>query len=125
PAALASLAVVLGFLLVVGGATWFIVPSIAGQFDEVRETVTQGVDDLQTWLVEDGPSDLTQGDIDDAREWLVERGGDLLRSSSSVLASGAFLLASIAAGAVLSLLLSFFMLKDGTKALAWGRSLLP
>ncbi|MDQ2678690.1 MAG: AI-2E family transporter [Actinomycetota bacterium] len=125
PAALAALAVVLGFLLIVAGATWFIVPSVAGQFDDVRETVTQGIDDLQDWLVEDAPFDLTQDDIDDAREWLVDRGGDLLRSSSSALTSGAFLLASIAAGAVLSLLLSFFMLKDGTKALSWGRSLLP
>ena len=71
PPALASLSVVLGFLLIVGGATWFIVPAVAGQFDDVRETVTEGIDDLQTWLVEDGPFDLTQGDIDDARDWAV------------------------------------------------------
>lgn len=125
PPALAALAVVLGFILVVAGATWFIVPSVAGQFDDVSQTVTEGIDDLQTWLVDDGPFDLTQDDIDDAREWITDRGADLLRSSSSALTSGAFLLASLAAGAVLSLLLSFFMVKDGDRALTWGRSLLP
>ena len=125
PPALAAVSVVLGFLIIVVGAMWFIVPSVAGQFDDVRETVATGIDDLQTWLVEDGPFDLTQGDIDDAREWAFDRGADLLRSSSSALTSGAFLLASVAAGAILSLLLCFFMLKDGTVALQWGRSLLP
>ncbi len=125
PPALAAVSVVLGFVAVLAAATWFIVPSVAGQFDDVQETVTEGVDDLQAWLVDDGPFDLTQDDIDDAREWVVDRGGELLRNSSSALTSGAFLLASLLAGAVLSLLLCFFMVKDGPRALDWGRSLLP
>lgn len=125
PPALAALSVVVGFIVVLAAATWFIVPSVAAQFDDVSETVTTGVDDLQTWLVDDGPFDLTEDDIDEARDWVTERGTELLRSSSSALTSGAFLLASLVAGVVLSLLLSFFMIKDGDRALGWGRTLLP
>lgn len=121
PDALAAALTVIAALAVVVGALWFIAPAVADEFAELGPTVAAAVSDLEDWIVDDAPVDISRDDLDEARDWMVERGGELLRSSGGALTSGAFILASIAVGGVLAIFLTFFMVKDGARALSWGR----
>lgn len=125
PPALAALSVVGGLLAVVVGAGVYVVPAIVNEFRTLVPVIQDGIDDIQTWIVEDGPFDISRTDIDEAREWMVDTATDWLSANDQMLTSGAFLVGALITGLVLAILLAFFMVKDGPKALEWTRGLLP
>src|SRR5690606_15715524 len=67
PAAVAA-TVLLGFLLLVAGILTALVPSIANEFEDLGPTIEDAVDDLENWLVEDSPFDISRQDIEDFRD---------------------------------------------------------
>lgn len=113
PPALAALLSMLGLLGVVALAGWFIVPSVAGEFGSLRPTLTEAVDDVERWLIDDAPFDVDQGDLDQYRAQAGEAIGNAFRSSSGSLVTGAVAVVEGLTGVILGLLVAFFFLKDG------------
>jgi putative heme transporter len=111
--ALAAAMAVLGFLLVIGSVFALAGVALAGESDELSSTVSQGIDHVTDWLVDDSPFEVSRDDVERWRD----QGGDALRSFGSsggaALASGAVVAVEVAAGALLSLIVAFFLLKDG------------
>lgn len=110
-AALVSLVVGLGLIGLTG---WLIAPSVTGEFDSLGPTLTQAVDDLERWLVEDAPFDLDEDDLDQYRARAGETIGNSFRSSGGSLVTGAVAVVEGLTGVLLGLLVAFFFLKDGS-----------
>ena len=121
---LATWVVFLGFLAVVGGLLGVIVPRTASQLGDTGDAISQGLQDLEDWLVT-GPFDMERSSVeeytDDPGESLI----DLARSSSDRLTEGAVLVGEALAGALLALVLTFLLLKDGRQLQAWALERTP
>jgi predicted PurR-regulated permease PerM len=122
---LAAGATLLAFLAALAVAVSLILPAVVDQFEGLGETLQEARDDLETWLVEDAPIDITRDDIDRATEQLGQRGSDLLSSPPGELTSAAGLLVEIPTGGLLAGFLTFFMVKDGERFAAWVRRSVP
>ena len=116
--ALAALATVLGFLIVLGAILAVVGSTFVNEFDELGPTITEGIDEIERWLVEDSPFDINQSDIDNWRERAGEALSRFVQANQSSLTSGAVLVAEVAVGAVLALIVTFFLLKDGRRIFA-------
>ena len=119
PRALVAAGVLVGFILVLAGIVALLVPSIAGEFDDLGPTIEDAIDDVENWLVEDSPFDVSRQDVQDFRDQADERVGDLLASQSGTLISGTVLVFEVIAGIVLALVTTFFILKDGDRFGDW------
>jgi predicted PurR-regulated permease PerM len=95
-------------------AVFLIAPQISDQLDSLGRDVRRGAEEVLTWLV-NGPFDLTRAQIDRYLDNVSEE----LRASSRSLVSGAFrgvyLLVEVIAGVLLTLVLTFFFVKDGER----------
>lgn len=116
---LAAIATVVAFLAVLGLGGSLIVPTIVDEFADLGPTVSDGLDDVQDWLINDSPFDVSQADLDRIRDQAGERIRELASSSGGAVVSGATLLVEFLTGLVLALLLAFFMLKDGDRFVGW------
>jgi predicted PurR-regulated permease PerM len=119
PRALVAVSVLLGFVLVLGGIVAVLVPSIANEFEDLGPTIENALDDVENWLVEDSPFDVSRQDVQDFRDEADERVGELLESQSGTLISGTILIFEVFAGIVLALVTTFFILKDGDRFGDW------
>lgn len=117
--------VFLGFLGLVALAGFLILPALADEFADLGPTVSEGVDDIERWLVEDSPFDLDQERIDELRGQAADRISEAARGSSGVLLDTAVLVVEVFAGIVLSLVMTFFFLKDGERFQAWAMRRIP
>ncbi len=120
--ALASMLVLFGIIGLVG---WLIVPRVADEFSTLGPTLTEAVDDVETWLVEDSPFDLTRADLADLRAEAGTAVSGALRSSSDSIVSGAVAALEGFLGIILALFATFFFLKDGPKFQQWFLGRLP
>jgi predicted PurR-regulated permease PerM len=113
---LAAAAAVLGFVIVISGALGLVGWAVAGEFDEVQPTLSQGLDDISDWLVEDSPFDVSRAEVD---RWRAEAGdavGAYLRSGGGGSAEERAVLAGeVILGVLLSIVVTFFFLKDGSR----------
>ncbi len=125
PATLAAATALVGFLLLLGGVLTGIGVAAANQFSDLGPTVSQAVDDLERWLVEDSPFDIDAADLERYRRDASERIGAALRASGGAVASGAAAAAEVTLALVLGLIVTFFALKDGDRFLHWVRRQLP
>lgn len=121
---LATWTVILAFAAVLGGVGTFVVPAIASEFDALGPTVTEGLDDIEEWLVE-GPLDLSQQQLESYRQQARDAASSFVRSSSGQLAEGAVVAFEVVAGFVLALVLTVFFVKDGRRFQVWGLAHLP
>lgn len=113
-----------GSLLVLGGIGWLVVPPTVDQFASMGDVVSDGLDDVEEWLV-DGPLGL---DRDQVREYTRDPAGqaaDVLRSSSDQVVAGARTAGEVGVGALLTLVLTFLFLKDGRSVLGGALQRLP
>ena len=112
PAAMLSL---LAGLLVLGGAGLFIGMQVYAESDELSERAGEAFDEIEDWLIT-GPLELDETAVEDARDSL----SNALDENSDAVTQGAIRAGSIAleivTGGVLSVILLFFMLKDGDRA---------
>jgi predicted PurR-regulated permease PerM len=118
-----ALAAILTMLLFFGGLAGvgaLIVPSIADEADSLGPTLTQAADDVEDWLVEDSPFEVSRATIDRLREQSGTRLKNLLDSSDGAVIDSATLAAEVVAGLILALLLTFFMLRDGGRFVDWA-----
>jgi predicted PurR-regulated permease PerM len=125
PPALVAITVILGFGLVMAGIVASLVPAVTAEFDDFGPTIDDAVDDIERWLVEDSPFDVSRQDIEDFRDQADERISDYLSSSSGTLINGTMVVFEVVTALVLALITSFFILKDGGRFGRWTVSLLP
>lgn len=105
-----------GFFAVIVGLFWLIVPTIADEFGELGPTLADGIDRIERWLI-DGPLGVDRRQIAEAKDRL----GNSLTDTASTqrIVSGARLAFEVVAGAILSIVVSFFILKDGHEIQRW------
>lgn len=115
PRALSALAVLLGGLLLLVAAGALIVPPAADEFSQLGSTVDEAIDDVETWLVEDAPGDLSRSQLNDFRDQAQERITQWARRSGGALVTGAILALEIAAAVLLAIITTFFLVKDGER----------
>lgn len=124
PNALAALAVLLAALVVVGGVTAALVPTVVSGWSELDPNVEGGVTRATDWL-SDGPLDLSEQRVERWRDQTETE----LRSNSSRIArgvfGGAFLAIELLAGLALAVVTIFFVLKDGATMWRWFVGLFP
>jgi predicted PurR-regulated permease PerM len=127
---------------VVGIGAW-LVPRVADPWDPLRQSLAQNVDDTRNWLI-DGPLHLSKGQVDryanEAKDLITGNntpaadgkpadsnaassiiGGRLLRGA----ASGFRLLVHFLAAMILTIVISFFFVKDGNAMSDWLLQQLP
>ncbi|HEX6166745.1 MAG TPA: AI-2E family transporter [Acidimicrobiales bacterium] len=125
PPALVAATTLVGFLLVLAGIVTVLVPTIVDEFSDLGPTIEDAVDDVEDWLVEDSPFDVSRQDIEDFREESRDRITTSLESQSGTVVSGTVVAFEVITGLVLSLITTFFLLKDGGRFGRWMLTLLP
>lgn len=121
---LASAVVFVLFLTSLAGIVLLIAPPVRDQFGDLGPTVSEGVEDIEQWLV-DGPLDLTEREVDDYRTQIGEYLRRAARSSSDQIIAGAVIVAELLTGMLLALLATLFVVKDGPKMQRWALDHLP
>jgi putative heme transporter len=115
----------LGFLGLFVLAGFLIVPALGEEFGDLGPTVGEGIDDVERWLIEDSPFDLDEERLEELREQASDRISDAARGSSGVILDTAVLVVEVFAGLLLSLVMTFFFLKDGERFQAWALRRIP
>jgi predicted PurR-regulated permease PerM len=115
----------LGFFAIIAAAMALIGFAVVNELDDIGPTLSSGIDDVEDWLVDDSPFDVTRTDIDEFRDSIGERASSSLRDSGGSIVTGAVLAAEAILSVVLGLILSFFALKDGDRFLAFVRTQVP
>jgi len=125
PPALAAAATLLVFLPLLAVPVVFVGVGVAGQGDTLARTVSEAVDDIESWLINDAPFDVSAHDLEQFRREAGQTIGDTLRSSSGTLVSGAVVVVELFASGIIGLILTFFLLKDGDRFVQWVQDQLP
>jgi predicted PurR-regulated permease PerM len=114
----ATWAVIGGAILVIAGASAALAPQIGPEIGTLRDRVTTGLDDVERWLRE-GPLQFSDTQLSD----LLDRARQEVQANSRALTrgvlSGATLAVEVVTGALLSLVLTFFFVKDGDRIGNW------
>lgn len=118
PAALAAATTLLTWLGLVAGVFVFIGPEVANEFDDLGRQVRAGAEQLIDWVAE-GPLGLGRDDIRQGLQSLLEQAQGSAGTIGGGLLSGAVLIAELAAGLLLALVVTFFLLKDGDRMWQW------
>ena len=113
--ALATWGTILGLVPVVAVFVLFLVPSFADGIEPLGEAVDESVQSATEWLSE-GPLGLSQTDIERYIEDATAQIQDNAGAITTGVLGGATVAVEIATGLVLTLLVTFFYLKDGDRA---------
>jgi putative heme transporter len=125
PPAVVATVVLIGFLLVLVVVLSLVGVAVGEEADELGPTIAEAIDDLEDWLVERAPFEVSRADIERFREQLRESVGDTLQSSTQRLVSGAVAFVEGVFGVILGLIITFFAIKDGDRFARWARQSLP
>ncbi|MEX0836217.1 MAG: AI-2E family transporter [Nitriliruptor sp.] len=126
PRGLAAGIVVVGGLAVVGGIIAALVPAFSEQVEALVPTVRDGANRFIR-AVEASPLDYDRDKIADFFQQLTQRAGGAEEQGeiAGQVAAGAILLVELVTGLVLSLVVLFFLVKDGGQIVAWGLARTP
>ena len=113
--ALAAAVTLFGFVLLLCAVGAAVGVAVAGEVGELGPTLSQGLDDIEDWIVEDGPFDVSRQDVQNLRVQAGEALSSFVSSGRGSIASGALVAGEVVVGALLSLVITFFMLKDGRR----------
>lgn len=123
--ALASAVSLIGGIAVLVALGWIVVPRVVDQVGELGPTLQTAVDDVEDWLVEDSPFDISRTELAELRADASDALNRSIRSSSDSIASGAFAALEAVLGLLLSIITAFFILKDGPRFQQWVLGRLP
>ena len=112
---LAAIITLFGFLASVVVALGIAGVTVADQLGDLGPTLSEGVDDVTTWLVEDSPFDVSRQDVERWREQAGDAVRTLLSSGNESVLSGAIVAVEVVVGTLLALVVTFFFLKDGRR----------
>lgn len=124
PRRLAALIVVVAGLAVFGGILTVVGSQVAGQFDQLRDDVSEGLRQVQMWL-RTGPLGLSDAQLND----LIDRGRQSVQGADTeVLSQAAAVgttLGHFLAGLFIVLFATFFFCAEGGRMWRWVVSLIP
>lgn len=112
---LAAATAMVGGLVVVAAVAVLIVPAVADEFGDLGPTLTEAVDDLEAWLVEDSPFDVDREDVARWRRQIRDAADSALDSNTGLVVKGATIALEVVAGLLLAVIVTFFFLKDGPR----------
>ncbi|MBV8161322.1 MAG: AI-2E family transporter [Acidimicrobiia bacterium] len=119
PALLSTFAVFLAALAVMVGLGFWFIPKVVNQFGDVGKQASQGFKDVQHWLT-GAPFHLKQTEIDryinEAKHQISQRQGQIVQGALT----GVGLLVEVITTTLLTLVVSFFFVKDGDKITKWA-----
>lgn len=105
-------------LATVGLFIWFVVAEVIGAIDDLDTTVAEGWEQFQAWLAT-GPLGLGTERV----EQLIEQFLEQLRGSTGQLfdqlLAGAGTVTEVVTGLILTVIVAFFMMKDGDRFWEW------
>ncbi|WP_420365541.1 AI-2E family transporter [Curtobacterium sp. L3-7] len=112
PSVLATLAVLLGVLVVLGLLGWLIVVAVENQWSDLQDSAVDGFQQLQGWVTS-LPISISHSQIQDATKTVT----DFITSAQfgSGALAGASATANFLTGLVLMIVVLFFFLKDGPR----------
>ncbi len=124
PRGLAAGITLIGMLLIVGGLLTIVGQQIASGFDDLANQVTDGIDQIHTWLV-NGPLHLSDAQITSA----FDAAREAISGSNAQLTQGALKIGTtvghVATGFFLVLFSTYFMLYEGGKIWGWIVGIFP
>lgn len=118
PRLLATWIVVTAVIGALVGVVLIVVPPLIDSVADLGDDVDEIVEDVKTWLT-DGPLALDPGTVDDLETDLRDRGDELVDGIAADPLSEAQRIARIAGAALLTLVLTFFLLADGPALWRW------
>lgn len=110
---LAALVSVLGFLALVGLGIGLLVPQLVEQGKNLGPTLDEAVHDIERWIVEDSPFDVTWKEVEDLEEEIGDFFSKRIESSGDQVVDSAMAFFEGFTAIVLALITTFFLLKDG------------
>jgi predicted PurR-regulated permease PerM len=114
PPALAATAVMVGAIAALTGIATLLAPTLAEELGQLGTDLREGIDEIANWITE-GPLGLSEGELDD---W-IDDGVEALRDRREAIAggavSGALLVTEAVAGLLLTIVFTFFFVKDGDR----------
>lgn len=123
PAAGAAAITLVGAIAVLAGLFVALILPVVDQFDTLRDDVTAGIEALDETLTERaGGVDIA---LDDVWAQAGARVEENARQIGAGLFSGARTAIEVVAGGLLSLAVTFFLLKDGDQIARWAQQRLP
>jgi predicted PurR-regulated permease PerM len=118
PSLLATWLVLLTAVGLVALFLWWLVPSVTSEFADLQRAVSSGLDEVRSWLIH-GPLHISSQQIDTAVRRIQAQASEgapvLVRGALT----GAQLLVEGVAAALLSVVLTFFFVKDGPALARW------
>jgi predicted PurR-regulated permease PerM len=118
PRMAATWVLMLGSLGLIGGIITAIAPTVIQQFGQLGPTLEEAWDRIEEWLIA-GPLDLSESQLAEYQERIFDAvRGATDRIVTGVIA-GAVLAIEVIVGVLLSLVLVFFLVKDGHKLTGW------
>lgn len=122
PRSVAALLVTLASTSLLGSAIYLVVRAVQDQYDELVESTSAGVDEVQATLVRLG---LDPDRLDELQDQALGALGDNQERITAGVLSGASVLFELVAGLLLTVVLLFFCLRDGRSMWEWTVRLVP
>ncbi len=120
PPALAAVGSMVLAFVIIGGLGAAIAPSVSSQWGNLTDKAVSGVNQVQDWL-QGPPLDISPDQLNSFGETITDK----IQSSGNQIASGVFSGVSIAGhvliNLVVTLIITFFFIKDGPRFLPWLR----
>lgn len=124
PALLATWIVFIGVVGVVAGVVALLIPSVSGDFGRLGHELSQGGRRIEHWL-QTGPFHISRSQVD---SFVTSLRDQLTRSTGTIARfglTGASVVLETAAGLLLTLVLTFYFVKDGDEITRWAGSAVP
>jgi putative heme transporter len=125
PRGVVAIVVLLGFLVALAITLTLLGFAVGDEAEDLGPTISEAVDDVEEWLVDEAPFDINRDDIEQFREDAREAIRDGARSSSGSLVSGARVVGEVFFGLIIGLIVTFFALKDGDVFARWVQRQFP
>jgi predicted PurR-regulated permease PerM len=115
----------LGFLVALGVTFTLLGLAVGDEAEDLGPTITDAVDDVEEWLVDDAPVEISRADIEQYREDFRDAVRAGARSSSGSIVSGAVVVGEVALSLIIGLIVTFFAIKDGDRFARWVQRQFP
>jgi putative heme transporter len=125
PPAIVAAVSLLGFLVTLGVILTLLGFAVGDEAEDLGPTISEAVDDVEEWLVEDSPFDISRADIERFREDFRDTIRTGARSSTGSIVSGAVVVGEVVLSLIVGLIVTFFAIKDGNRFARWAQRQLP
>lgn len=117
--------VLVGFLATIAAIVLLVAPPLADELSDLGPTLRDGVEQVEDWIVREGPVDVDRAELEELEEQAVEQVRGAATGATDRWIAGAQLALETVAGVILALILTFFALKDGQRLQGWLAARIP